>query len=349
MDGIQTTVSEALTTRTGGVQTAATGDEIGDLFEYRIERPVSVARNRSALIPIIQQKMEGERVAVYNENVRRDRPYSGLLLKNTSDLTFESGSITVIDGDAYAGEALMDRLKAKEQRLISFALDLGTNVKVTPKQFREPARLVKAVNGVLQIHYFSTEEKVYTITNQTDRPKVVYIEYPIRYGWDLSDSSPKPDYTTQSFYRFRIELGALENRDVPISLRRSLMDSYQIASITKDQLQLFVAQRYISDETRAAIEKLIALRSQIAGLEDRMDGFDNEAKAIAADQKRLRENIESLAKTAEAKSLIARYIAKANEQETRLEEMEKERKTVNAEKEKLERELAVAITTFDIK
>ncbi|HEX6280369.1 MAG TPA: carboxypeptidase regulatory-like domain-containing protein, partial [Pyrinomonadaceae bacterium] len=349
MDGVQTTVSEALTSGTGGVQTAAKGEEIGDLFEYRIERPVSVARNRSALIPIIQQKMEGERVAIYNENVRRDRPYSGMLLKNTSDLTFESGSITVIDGDAYAGEALMDRLKAKEQRLISFALDLGTNVKVTPKQFREPARLIKAVNGVLQIHYFSTEEKVYTVTNQTDRPKIVYIEYPIRYGWELSDSSPKPDYTTQSFYRFRIELGAFENKDVPISLRRPLVDSYQIGSINKDQLQMFVTQRYISDDTREAIEKLIVLRSQIAGLEDRMDGFDDEAKAIAADQKRLRENIESLAKTAEARSLIARYIAKAGEQETRLEEMEKERKTVNAEKEKLERELAVAITTFEVK
>ncbi len=345
----RTSVSEALLSGKGGITTAATGDEIGDLFEYRIERPVTVLRNRSALIPIIQKQMEGERVAVYNEAVRRDRPYSGVLLKNTSDLTFEAGSLTVIDGDAYAGEALMDRLKAKEQRLISFALDLGTNVKVTPKVHREPAKLVKAVNGVLQIHYFSTEEKVYTLTNQTDRPKTVYVEYPIRYGWEISDNSPKPDYTTQSFYRFRVELAAFENKEVPISLRQPLVDSYQIGSINDTQLQMFVSQRYITEETRAKLEKLIALRSQIGGLAARLETFEDESGKISDDQKRLRENIESLSKTAEAKTLIARYIAKAGEQETRLEEMEKERKTINTEKERLERQLAVEITVFEIK
>jgi hypothetical protein len=244
---------------------------------------------------------------------------------------------------------LMDRLNAKEQRLISFALDLGTNVKVTPKVHREPAKLVKAVNGVLQVHYFSTEEKVYTLTNQTDRPKTVYIEYPIRYGWEISDNSPKPDYTTQSFYRFRIELGAFENKEVPISLRQPLVDSYQIGSINENQLQMFVSQRYITEETRAKLEKLIALRSQIGGLAARLETFEDESEKISDDQKRLRENIESLSKTAEAKTLIARYIAKAGEQETRLEEMERERKTINAEKEKLERDLAVAITAFEIK
>ena len=49
----------------------------------------------------------------------------GMLLMNTSALTFEGGSLTVLDRDAYAGEALMERLKPKEKRLISFALDLG--------------------------------------------------------------------------------------------------------------------------------------------------------------------------------------------------------------------------------
>ena len=348
LDGGDTKVSDALISGQGGVQTAAKGDEIGDLFEYRIERPVSVARNRSALIPIIQQLMDGERVAVYNEAVRRDRPYSGVLLKNTSNLTLESGSMTVIDGDAYAGEALMDRLKPKEQRLISFALDLGTNIKVQPKADREPAKLIKAVNGVLQIHYFTSEEKIYSLTNQADRPKSVYIEYPIRYGWELSDRSQKPEYTTQSFYRFRIELAPFESKDVPIILRRPLVDSYQIGTINQNQLQMFVAQRYITENTRTQLEKLIELRSRIGGLETRLNELSNEARKIEADQKRLRENIESLAKTAEAKTLIARYIAKAGEQETRLEEMEKERKTIIADKEKLEKELALAVRTFQI-
>ena len=349
LDGQETTMSNALTSGKAGVSAAASGNEIADMFEYRIEQPVTVLRNRSALIPIIQTKMDGERVAVYNESVRTDRPLSGVLLKNTTGLTLESGSMTVIDGNAYAGEALMERLKAKEQRLVSFALDLGTLVRVRPKEHREPASLIKASKGVFEVHYFRTEEKVYELSNQTDRPKTVYIEFPIRYGWELSDDTPKPDYTTQSFYRFRVELGGFEEKKLQISLRQPLRETYQIGSMTRQQLELFLSRRYIDEATRAKLARLIDLRERIAAMDSRLASFNDEVRKIEADQKRLRENIESLTKTPEAKALIARYITKAGEQETRLEEMEKERKTIHTDKEKLESELSAEIRNFEIR
>jgi hypothetical protein len=256
--------------------------------------------------------------------------------------------MTVIDGDAYAGEALMERLKAKEQRLISFALDLGTHVRVRNNQDREPAKIVKVVNGVFQVHYFRTSEKIYQISNQTERPKVLYIEYPIQDGWTLSEDSPQPDYTTQRYYRFRVELGAFEEKEMKIDVRQPLMDNYQLTSLSKTDIQLFVTQRYINEETRARLERLIDLRMRINEIELKLDSFDDEVEKIEADQKRLRENIEALSKTAEAKTLIARYISKANEQETRLEDMEKERKTLEAEQQKLQIELAKEVRVFTI-
>lgn len=344
----QTTVSDAISTENSGVTTAATGNEIGDLFEYRIEQPVTVMRDRSALIPIVQAKMDGERVAIYNEAVRKDRPMSGILLKNLTNLTLESGSLTVIDGDAYAGEALMERLKPKEQRLISFALDLGTHVRVRQIANREPARLVKVINGVFQVHYFQNEEKLYQIENQTDRPKVLYIEYPIREGWKLSDKTPKPDYTTQRYYRFRVELKPFENKEITLSEQQALMDSYELTSLTRNDLSLFISQRYIDDATRAKLEKLIDLRTAVTQINLKLQAFGNEVENISADQKRLRENIEALSKTAEAKALITRYIDKVNQQESRLEEIEKERRTMQSEKQRLEIELASAIRAFSI-
>ncbi len=344
-----TTVSDALQNSANSYQNTTVGEEIGDLFEYRIEQPVTVLRDRSALIPIIQTKMDGERVAIYNETVRRDRPFSGVLLKNMTDLTLESGSLTVIDGNAYAGEALMDRLKAKEQRLISFALDLGTNVRVRNNQDREPAKIIKVVKGVFQVHYFQTSEKLYQITNQTNRPKVLYIEYPVQDGWKLSEDSPKPDYITQRYYRFRVELKGMEEKELKISVRQGLSDNYQLTSLNKTDLSLFVSQKYINEETRAKLEKLIDLRIKIAEIENKINSFDDEVEKIEADQKRLRENIEALSKTPEAKTLIARYIAKAGEQETRLEDMDKERKTLEAEQTRLESELANEIRAFTIK
>lgn len=343
-----TQVSEALAGSNSGVSAAATGGEIGDLFEYRIDQPVTVTRNRSALIPIVQTKMDGERVSVYNESVRQDRPMSGVLLKNSTALTLESGSLTVLDGDAYAGEALMDRLKAKEQRIVSFALDLGTHVRVRSKADREPAKLIKAVNGVFQVHYFQSEQRVYQVTNQTDRPKVLYIEYPMRDGWILSEDSPKPDYTTQRYYRFRVELKGLEEKEITINLRQPLMDSYQLTSLSKTDLELFISRKYIDEATRAKLAKVIDIRGSIGQLDARLESFDDEVEKIEDDQERLRENIESLSKTPEAKTLIARYIAKAGEQETRLEEMEKERRTLTTQRQELEKELATEIRNFTV-
>ncbi|MDQ3799298.1 MAG: hypothetical protein M3384_07610 [Acidobacteriota bacterium] len=344
----RTTISNALTNQKSGVEANTTGGEIGDLFEYRIARPVSVMRDRSALIPIVQTKMDGERVAVYNEAVRLDRPYSGVLLKNMTNLTLENGSMTVIDGDAYAGEALMERLKPKEQRLISFALDLGTHVRVRPVQNREAVKLVKIINGVFQIHYFTANEKLYQITNQTDRPKVLYIEYAIRDGWQLSENTPKPDYSTQRYHRFRVELKPFEEKELTIAERQPLMESYNLTSLTRPQLEIFLSRRYIDAATKAKLEKLIDLRSQIAQIDARLEGFEDEEESISNDQKRLRENIEALSKTPEAKQLITRYIQKADEQESRLEQINKERKTLQQERARIEAELATEIRNFEL-
>ena len=309
---------------------------------------MTVRRDRSALIPIVQTKMDGERVSIFNEATRRDRALSGMLLKNLTPLTFESGSLTVIDGNAYAGEALMERLKPKEQRFISFALDLGTSVTTRIEQENEPARIFKAVNGTFQVHYFRTDKKTYTLQNQTDRPRVVYVEHPIRQGYDLTDDTPKPDITTQRYYRFRVELNAFDKKTVSVGERLPLMDSYVLRDLSRTDLEMFISRRYINDATRQKLEKLIDLRTQINSISVKLEGFEQEEERIAEDQKRLRENIEALSKTPEAKSLITRYIAKADEQETRIEQIGKERQTLLAEQTRLENELAAAIGAFEI-
>jgi hypothetical protein len=342
-------VTEALLNNNSGVDTAASGQEVGDLFEYKIDQPVTVNRDRSALIPIIQTKMQGERVAIYNEGVRQDRPFSGVMLKNNTDLTLESGSMTVLDGDAYAGEALMERLKPKEERLVSFALDLGTHINVRQKVDRRPAEIVKVVNGVLQVHYYQAEQKTYELSNQTDKPKVMYIEFPIRQGWELTADTIKPYDTTQKYYRFRVELGPSENKNIVIGLRQRLIDRYQIASLSRNDLELFVSKKYIDEDARAKLAAIMDLRQKMAEVEQRIGSLSVERQSIEADQRRYRENIESLSKTPEAKSLIERYIAKANDQETRLEEMEKQRKSFELERREIAEQLGRAINGFEMR
>lgn len=341
-------LSTAMTGNDSGVEAAATGSELGDLFEYRIDQPVTVRRDRSALIPILQTRMEGERVSIFNEAARRDRPLSGMLLKNSSQLTLEDGSMTVIDGDAYAGEALMERLKPSEQRLISFALDLGTLVTVRTREDRSPTFLIKVVKGTFQAHYYQTSQKLYTIKNQTERARVVYVEHPIREGWALTKDTREPEGKSARFYRFRVPLEPGQKIELTVTEQRALMDSYILTNFTRSDLELFIARNYIDEPTRAALEKLIDLKARVADVDARVAAINQEMQQISEDQARLRENIKALTGTVEARQLIARYVSKADEQETRLEQLNKDRQAQAAERLRLQNELDSAIRNLAI-
>ena len=341
-------LSDAITSSDSGVEAAATGNEVGDLFEYRIDQPITVPRDRSALIPILQTRVEGERVSIFNEGSRPDRPMSGMLLKNTSSLTLESGALTVIDGDAYAGEALMERLKPAEKRLISFALDLATLVNVRTKEDRAPTFMVRVVNGVFQAHYHQTNKKVYVLTNQTDKPRVVYVEHPFRDGWVLSDDTQKPEGKSARYYRFRIALAPHEKVELPVTERRALMDTYALHNFSRQDLELFISRRYIDAATRTILEKIIDLKSQMATASSRIEAIDGEVEEIGQDQQRLRDNIKALTATTEARQLISRYVAKADSQETRLEQLNKEKQDLNGNLSRLQQELQGVVRTLTL-
>jgi hypothetical protein len=340
----QGSLSAAITGDGSGIAAAAEGNEVGDLFEYQIAQPVTVKRDRSALIPILQTRMEGARVSIFNEAIRRERPMSGMLLKNTSTLTLEDGAMTIIDGNAYAGEALMERLKPAEQRLISFALDLGTLVNVRMKEDRAPAYLVRILNGVFQAHYHRQDKKTYSLANQTDHTRILYVEHPVRPGWELDEKeTPKPEGRSARYYRFRVELKPHERTELTVTERQPLIDTFALTNVTPDQLSLFVSRKYIDDATRAALQKIVEIKSRIAEIDTRLQAIDAEIAEIGEDQTRLRENIETLSQTAEAKQLIARYVAKADQQETRIEQLTKERQTANEERARLQPQLDAAI------
>jgi len=341
-------VSDAITRPDSGVEAAATGSEVGDLFEYHIDQPVTVLRDRSALIPILQTRMEGERVSIYNQAVRSDRAFGGMLLKNTSALTLEDGALTVLDGDAYAGEALMARLKPAEERLISYALDLGTLVTVRVKEDRAPTFMVRAINGVFQAHYYQTNSKTYVLTNQTDKPRVIIVEHPVREDWTLSDDTQKPEARSQRYYRFRIPLAAHQKVELPVTERRVLMETYTLSNFTRQDLELFIARHYIDASTRAVLEKIVDVRSRMAAAQGRMETIDTEVEEIGKDQERLRDNIKALTATAEAKQLITRYVAKADTQETRLEQLNKEKQTLSEELARLQTELEALVRSLSI-
>lgn len=174
---------------------------------------------------------------------------------------------------------------------------------------------------------------------QTDKPRVVFIEHPVRQDWTLSNDTQKPDGKSARYYRFRVPLGPHQKVELPVTERRVLMDTYTLLNFTRQDLELFITRNYLDVNTRAVLEKIIDIKSRMATAEARVETIDEEVTEIGKDQERLRDNIKALTATAEAKQLISRYVTKADTQETRLEQLNKEKQTLTDDLARLQGEL----------
>src|SRR5437588_5206818 len=118
-------------------EAVAEGNALGDLFEYRLKERVTIRKNQSALVPILQIEVAAERVSLWSESLGVVRPLRALWLSNASPLTLDGGSFNVLDGNTFAGEGLLEAIKPGERRLLSYATDLALLVDTKDESTRE--------------------------------------------------------------------------------------------------------------------------------------------------------------------------------------------------------------------
>jgi hypothetical protein len=106
-----------------------------DYFEYALTQPVTIHKNESAMVPILQQELPAEHVTLWSE--RESTPLRAVWLENKSKLTLDSGSFSIFESGEFAGEGLLDPIHPGEKRLLSYAADQAVRVKVTDT--RQPA------------------------------------------------------------------------------------------------------------------------------------------------------------------------------------------------------------------
>src|ERR671937_130517 len=101
------------------------------------------------MLPIVNQDVQATRVSIYNQGVHAKFPLLGLKFKNTSGLHLMQGPITVFEGGNYAGDARILDLQPNEERLLSYAIDLGTEVNPVPASDNGKLTSVKVAKGIL--------------------------------------------------------------------------------------------------------------------------------------------------------------------------------------------------------
>ena len=202
---------------TGSVNSAATAGSLGDFFQYVIDHPVTLAHaRRTPMLPIVGKDVEGARVSIYNERVQTKHPLLGLRLKNTTGAHLNQGPITVFEGSVYVGDTRVLDVQPNEERLLSYAIDLGTEVDPKAGAGAQKITSVKAVKGIVTTITKVTDEKTYRIVNRSQTDRTLLIEHPNRttQQFKLVDTA-KPVEDTPDVYRFQTPIKAGETKSLP--------------------------------------------------------------------------------------------------------------------------------------
>lgn len=335
-------LSDTVAKRASGIsstQTQVRERKIGDLFEYEIERPVSIRRNQSALVPIVLRDFEGRPVLLYNKGNRAENPMRCVEFKNTTGLTLEGGPVTVLEAGNYVGEAMLETIKPEDERLIPYAVELSVHVLDNVDSHGEKVHKVVIWRGTLFTHYIQVQQTTYHFNNKSSEEQIVYLEHP-REGkeWKLFGPS-EPREVTENFWRFRFPIGPREVTKYVVRQRQTLKQSFALANIGEEQLTLWLEQKYLDRKTAELLREIFAKRREIGTIDAKVTELQKERDAIHADQKRIRENLQSLGDRASEKDLRERFVRTLNQQEDRLESLEKEVQALTKEGEKLRQEM----------
>jgi hypothetical protein len=325
------------------VAPAAVGEELGELFRYEIAAPVRLARNSSAMLPILNESVQGEKVSIYNQQVQAKHPLAGLRLKNTTALHLTQGPITVFDEGAYAGDAQILDLPPGGERLISYAMDLDTEVAPTVKQ--EPTALisVRLRKGTVETSYKYARSTAFVVKNGATKPRQVLIEHPRQPPWEVLE--PKPAETTRDHYRFRVAVEPGKSATLEVREGYTQRESVGISNLNDQQIQIFLSAPQVSDAVKRALREVVQRKLAIQNAGRKRQELQRRLSVIEKEQQRLRENMAQLPRDSD---LFRRYVTKLSEQEDQVEGLNREITEAIREEERMIQQLDQMLAQLDV-
>jgi hypothetical protein len=326
------------------IESVAQAADVGEMFRYQIAAPVKLGRSKSAMLPIVNESVTAEKVAIYNEGTHAKHPLSGLKLKNSTDLHLMQGPITVFAEGAYAGDAQIQDLPPGTERLISYAMDLDTEVAPLAKDSPDRLVSVKISKGLLLTSHKFERSRTYTVKNSSKEDKNVLVEYPLDPAWALV--APKePAEKTRNMYRFAVKAEPGKPATLEVKEERTTSQQVAINNLDDGTILIYVNAPTVSEEVKKALREVIQRKTVIQGVVTRRQELERQIVVIDQEQKRIRDNMAQLPKDSD---LFRRYVTKFTEQEDKIDDLRKQVSASVEEEQKLRKSLDEFLLAMEI-
>jgi hypothetical protein len=295
-----------------GVVETARGQAAGDQFEFTIKRPVTLKRQESAMLPLVEGTIQARKVLIFSGS----RASSGLPihpaisaeLTNTSGMKLPAGPITVFDGGAYAGDALIEFFPEQEKRLISYGDDLSVTGSAAFAN-SQLLSLVTVSGGIMTLNRKQIYEKTYTIRSAATESKQLIVEHPITQGTTLAEPA-KFDERTDSLYRFAQTLPAGRELVFTVKEERPYAEKIGLNLARIDTLISYASNQEIPAPIRAAMQRAVELKRKADAAKSAQTDLEAQRTRLISEQDRIRRNLEAAGnQTQQGQEYLKRLVA----------------------------------------
>jgi hypothetical protein len=286
----------------------------------------------------------GQKVSLYNQRVHAKHPLNGYRLKNTSALHLMQGPITLFDNGTYAGDACIEDLPPGQDRLISYALDLKTEVEPTFDGGTQELATVSLKKGTMLISRRLVEDRTYLVKNRDMRAKTVLIEQPYRADWKLAEPK-EPTERTRDLYRFSVVVDPGKSATLRVKETLPIQESMLLMESGVDQIVHYQQAWEVSPKVKEALQRVVQLRSKLDEARAQRTRLDQRSVEITAEHARIRENMQRLQQNSD---LYTRYVKKLDQQETELDSLRKDIERLKNTEEEHRRELQNYMMSLDV-
>lgn len=325
------------------VEVQVEAQEAGELFVYDIREPVTLPRRQSAMLPIVNSRVRAEKLSIFDRRTNARYAFNGAEITNATGLFLMQGPITVFDEGVYAGDARLSDTPRGEAKLISYALDLSSDVRVEDKAVNENITTLKIVNGVLHITRRNETRTEYVIKNKREKSRRYLIEQVMRPGWDLVEPAKNVEKTRDS-YRYRFDIGAGKTEKIAFVEQRFLDETVGLIGLRDDRIEFYMRQRSIPASVKKALEKLAQMQHELADVRAQREDRERRVREISDEQQRIRENMRSVVKPSDSYSM---WESKLVKQEKDLEALRADIETLRAREMEKERAVRDYVATLN--